>query len=259
MGNTSSWQLRSFILCVTGVLFLPTLAVKGQIEPIDHSKVTILSEPAGAEVVLGDSLLGTTPMIVDTAIVTRLHIIYPGRRLEGSVVKKIGRPFVSSKTGVIVVRFSRGVMLQSVPTGSAIFIGDSLLGYTPQRIQVMVPMEVRVTYPGYESSLVSMTDSTNDTLLVVLDSRRTDSVSREIPRERSSRLPKILTAGALTAISTGVTVRLMQKSNELFKDFSTSGNAQARQDAQQYRLLAMLSLFALEVSFVCLTYFLFME
>lgn len=259
MGNTSSWQLRCFILCITAVLLLPSLAVKCQIEPDDHSKATILSEPSGAEVVLGDSLLGTTPMIVDTAIVTRLHIIYPGRRHEGSVVKKIGRPFVSSQTGVIFVRFSREIMLQSVPVGSAIFIGDSLLGYTPQRIQVIVPMEVRVTYPGYESSLVSMTDSTNDTLLVVLGSRRADSVSREIPRDSSSRLPKILTAGALTALSAGVTVRLMRKSNELFKDFSASGNTQARQDAQQYRLLAMLSLFALEASFVCLTYFLFME
>jgi hypothetical protein len=95
------------VLCVW-----PALLARAQDAlPRVSDRITVVSEPSGAEVWSRDSLLGTTPIALPLAFTDTLTLFYPTRDAWPLQRVQLAPPFLNAREGVALARFPRSLVL----------------------------------------------------------------------------------------------------------------------------------------------------
>lgn len=106
------------VLWLCAVVFAMPLAGQDR-EPMLTGMVELASEPAGAEVFEGDSLLGRTPMRVRRADLQDIAVWFPGRGAWNAQVLRPDTAAPSADVGVVLLRFSSRSLMTDMPVGVA--------------------------------------------------------------------------------------------------------------------------------------------
>jgi hypothetical protein len=88
--------------------------------------VELASEPSRAEVYVGDSLVGHTPMRLRGAMLDSVHVWFPSRGAWDAQVRRPDTAAPPADMGVVLLRFDARRMFEAVPAGRANVLGDEL-------------------------------------------------------------------------------------------------------------------------------------
>lgn len=106
------------LLCLCAAVFAMPLAGQDR-EPVHTGMVELASEPAGAEVFAGDSLLGRTPIRIRRAALPDIAVWFPGRDAWNAQVLRPDTAAPSADMGVTLLRFSPRSLMTTMPAGTA--------------------------------------------------------------------------------------------------------------------------------------------
>ncbi len=104
---------------IAALLILSMPAAGQDREPPMTGLVELASEPAGAEVFAGDSLIGHTPMRVQRAILDSVTLWFPARDAWNAQVLRPSAEGPDAGTGVRMLRFDAQKLFLGVPAGKA--------------------------------------------------------------------------------------------------------------------------------------------
>ncbi len=89
-------------------------------EPPMSGLVNLASEPSGAEVFVGDSLLGKTPLRVRAAELDSITLWYPDRSAWNAQMLRAAKEGPNADQGVRLIRFSTRELFTGTPAGRAV-------------------------------------------------------------------------------------------------------------------------------------------
>ena len=126
--QTRRRRTRLCVLCLCMLMFAATQSrtAAQEIDPPVFDRIDVVSEPRGAEVYVGDSLLGRTPLRISVSLAGKVRLYYPSRRSWNAQEGRLDQPLPAAGKGVAMVRFLRYVHLRTLPHGARVFRGDSL-------------------------------------------------------------------------------------------------------------------------------------
>ena len=139
-------KAETMVGCWLGVLLC--LAVVGYAQEREapvHGLVALASEPAGAEVYVGDSLIGRTPMRVMRSMLDSVRVWFPSRAAWGAQMLRPDTAALSSELGVLLLRFDAMRLLVAPPLSAAPVVGTAELrggGFTLPRADVLFPATI---------------------------------------------------------------------------------------------------------------------
>jgi hypothetical protein len=237
---------RIDLLCVTLLLtaFSVTAPVAAQdIEPRESHVVNIESDPRGAEVYSGDSLLGRTPLRVLRSEAAQLVLFYPERAAWNAQRSTLGPDPLPAHLGVMHVRFARVIQLRSVPYGAAVYRNDVFLGYTPLDMPADTTM-LTIHKPGYRSQTVRANEVEYGALLVVLHAELGPRPAEFSMLGDPVNVPglDIVLPGGLTLAAGVAAVMFKQYADARYEDYLDSRNDALLSEAKKYDIYAGLSL-----------------
>ncbi len=242
-------EIRAFGCCVLLLAMCGIARVEAQdIQPALSHLVRIESDPAGAEVYRGDSLLGRTPLRIPLADAAGIVLYYPERISWNAQRKELGASPLPEHLGVMLVRFQRTIRVRSLPHGAAVFRGDSLLGRTP----IDLPADtatLTIQAVGYSTEALRPSDVENDAVLV-----RLEAVSYSRPAEFEVRSDVISLPGADILLPAGVglaagivAVILKQYADARYDDYLATRDEKLLSEAKKYDIYAGISLAVLQL------------
>ena len=88
--------------------------------------VELASEPSGAEVYAGDSLLGHTPMRLRRVLLDSVRVCFPSKGAWDAQVLRPDTAAPPADMGVVLLRFDARRMFEAVSAGRANVLGDDL-------------------------------------------------------------------------------------------------------------------------------------
>jgi formylglycine-generating enzyme required for sulfatase activity len=120
--------------------------------------IIVSTDPAGAEVVLADEVLGITPASIELLAGSRQIIVRkPGYRTERRALN-----IIAGKAGEIpLIKLAEAggfIQVESKPAGAAVTVENEYQGNTPLEIEVAKGRryQVRVSRPGYQTATRSV-------------------------------------------------------------------------------------------------------
>jgi hypothetical protein len=236
---------------------LPTVEAQDA-QPRESMTIHIESEPRGAEVYRGDSLLGLTPLQISAAGADTMAMYYPSRAVWNPQRRLLVPPFVRSDQGVVLVRFLREYTITSHPGAAAIFLGDSVLGYTPTTIRLpALPVDLRAEKPGCSSFSFTVTTETPDTMSVLLHPILACGLAASY--QDAPRLNRAVIPATVGIVSGALAILFKQKADRLYDSYLTGGDPGALKDARRYDLYAGIALAVLEFGFAYFASLLFLR
>lgn len=251
------WSIVLFTACIGCTLQLAAQ----DIDPPVFNRIDVVSEPRGAEVYLGDSLLGRTPLRIKTGNAKQVRLYYPSRRSWNAQEGRLILPLPEAGKGVAMVRFEKHVQLRSLPHGARVLRGDSLLGVTPLMISADAG-SLRIEALGYEGVDWDPVSTTRSEFLVVLRSVPDLQPPPQVRiQNRVLRLPAadILTAGAVSLAAGIAAVILKQDADGYYDDYLLSGDASLLSQTKKYDIYAGISLALMQMGLGYIIYRLFDE
>lgn len=251
---------RKKIICLAFLLCCAHAAEAQDIEPPRPGMVELASDPGGAEVFLGDSLLGRTPMRIARGHTKQIRVYYPARNAWDAQVLPLPTAMPGAGEGVVLLRFRRSVLLRSLPHGAKVFRGDTLCGITPLRVQAG-DGPLRLEALGYEGADWDPSSTTRGEYLLLL--RPLDEVTGNGVEYRGGglRLPAadvLLPAGA--GLLAGVAaVILKRQADAKYDEYLATGNEELLSQTKKYDIYAGISLALLQLGLGYFIYRLFDE
>ncbi len=243
------------------LLLLCTASLRGQdIDPPLHGYIEIASEPRGAEVFLGDSLLGTTPMRLRRSLARDVLCYFPSRDTWNGQVRALPEELPDAQSGVVILHFDREILLRSLPHGAAVFRGDSLLGYTPLRVDAEGgPLRVdALHHTGVDWDPGSVTRSEYLLILTPSDDATAGNVSFHGNTWRLPPADVLLPAGV--GLLAGIAaVILKQKADAEYEEYLATGEEELLSQTKKYDIYAGISLALLQLGLGYFIYRLFDE
>jgi len=241
------------------LLFLLAGTVRAQdIEPAFSPWVMVESEPRGAEVYRGDSLLGSTPLRVSRALADSLTLYVPGRAVWGAQSIEVRGPVPGEREGVVFVRFDARLRLRSVPHGAAVYRGDSLLGHTP----LDVPRDSSVLtlrVAGYDDVTVRVGEVEDEALIVTLPAMGRVSMLEEWRGDIAAPTLRVAVPASLALIAGVASVMFKQHADGLYEDYLRKPEGALLSEVKKYDIYAGISLAIVQVGLGYLVYLLFVE
>ena len=230
------------------------------IDPPRHGRIELASEPRGAEVFLGDSLLGRTPLRIAREHAADVRLYYPSRSSWNVQVAALGETLPSADEGIALVRFRKMLLLRTLPYGCRVFRDDSLLGVTPLQVSADGGM-LRIEALDHESVDWDPASTTRDEYLLVLEAMDEGVTGKVEYRNGGFRLPSVdvlLPAGFGLAAGVAAVI-FKQKADARYEDYLASGNEELLSDTKKYDIYAGISLALLQFGLGYFIYRLFDE
>ncbi len=255
--RTGRW-LRYVLCIVVGLLMGVQLAAQ-EIDPPVFNKIDVVSEPRAAEVYLGDSLLGRTPLRINKEDAEHVLLYYPSRRAWNAQEARLDLPLPAAGKGVALVRFNRHVHLRTLPHGARVFAADSLLGTTPLWV-AGDGGELRVEALGYSGVNWDPSSTTRGEYLLILQpTAGGEAVPQVRIHDRSLRLPPadILSAGVVGLAAGIAAVILKQDADGYYDDYLQSGDESLLSQTKKYDIYAGISLALMQMGLGYIIYRLF--
>jgi hypothetical protein len=240
---------RKCLLAALLLLFCTTVTGKAQdIEPRESFYTRIESEPSGAEVWSGDSLIGRTPLRVALRNAVGLVLYYPGKLSPGASRIELEEEPLPEHLGVMLLRFPRSLRIRTIPGGAAVFLGDSLAGRTP----VVLPRDTAVVHihqPGYRSIALRTSGYSDDFVILHLEAIGEGRAPEVAIRGDELRLPPadILIPAGLTLAAGVAAVMLKQYADARYDEYLATRSGMLLSEAKKYDIYAGLSLAAMQL------------
>lgn len=218
------------------------------IDPPLTGMIELASEPAGAEVFLGDSLLGRTPLRIMAEHADSIRLYYPSRLAWDVQRRVLPSDPLHADQGVVLVRFDARVRLRTLPHDARVFRGDSLLGTTP----ILVGRDagpLRIEALGYAGTDWNPVHAERRDMLVVLDPLDMTMDSKVEFRGTGLRLPPVevlLPAGIGLAAGMAAVI-FKQKADGLYDDYLGTGDDSLLSQTKKYDIYAGISLALLQM------------
>jgi len=147
----------------------------------------------------------------------------------------------------ISFKFDEEIYLQTEPQDASVYVGDSLIGYTPLYLSYGYK-SLQLKKPGYESKVVSLNDfSTNHPFTLNYIGEVEDKSFYE------KDLFKYLVAGIVVLGGTSAYFKL--KADKKFDTYKISGEQDLLDQTHQYDLISGITFTALQINFGALIYF----
>jgi hypothetical protein len=240
-------KLRMLLLCCT-MLLCVGVAMAQDIEPRESHAVRIESDPSGAQVFRGDSLLGNTPLRLLRDAADSLTLYYPDRSAWNAQRVELGSDPLPEHLGVMHVRFTKMVQLRAIPHRAAVYRGDTLLGYTP--IDLAADTATLTLHSiGYHSRSVSLATAEGDAMLVMLEALSPPGPPDFAVSTDGMRFPGadiLLPAGV--SLAAGVAAVMFKQHADARYDAYIDGRDDAMlSEAKKYDIYAGLSLAVLQL------------
>lgn len=237
------------VMVATLIFVAATATMSAQeIDPPLTGMLELASEPSGAEVFLGDSLLGRTPIRIMAEHADSIRLYYPSRLAWDAQRRALPPDPLSADQGVVHVRFDARVRLRALPHDARVFRGDSLLGTTP----LLVGRDagpLRIEALGYTGTDWNPMDAERRDVLVVLDPLDMTMDSRVEFRSTGLRLPSVevlLPAGLGLAAGVAAVI-FKQKADGIYDDYLLTGDDSLLSQTKKYDIYAGISLALLQV------------
>ena len=218
------------------------------IDPPLTGMIEVASEPPGAEVFLGDSLIGRTPLRIAVKHADSVLLYHPSRTAWDAQCRALPADPLRADQGVVLVRFDARVQLRTLPHGARVFRGDSLLGTTPLFVD-RDDGTLRIEALGYTGSDWDPSKSDRREVLVTLDALDPPADSRVQFRSTGLQLPPaevLLPAGIGLAAGIAAVI-FKQKADGLYDDYLVSGDDTLLSQTKKYDIYAGISLALLQV------------
>ncbi|HET6271734.1 MAG TPA: PEGA domain-containing protein [Bacteroidota bacterium] len=266
--------MSNYFLVVTTffllILFVPV--TNGQptdtVSALDApSSVTFVTDIDSARVVVDGSLVGFTPVKVDT-LPPGLHevrIHHPDMEswLTESITDSIN--IAIGKERVLRYAFVPRYLIQSAPDGADILMGDSLAGITPSVIRISSPREerpIRLRKEGYELATISLAQVTRGVIAVDLSrtwhsGNHRESIFRE--DETNGKNLRLYITGAATVLSGVASAYFKVQADNRYDDYLRSGNPALRSETSRLDAASGVALAITQLGLGLFTYFLLSE
>jgi len=248
------------IILLAFLLFCAHMAQAQDIDPPRFGMVELASEPRGAEVFLGDSLLGSTPMRVARSQAQHIRVYYPARNAWNAQMQPLPDAMPGAGEGIVLLRFRRSILLRSLPHGAKVFHGDTLLGSTPLRVDAEGGA-LRLESVGYEGVDWDPSSTTRSEFLLMLRPLDDDAGSGVEYRGEGLRLPPadvLLPAGA--GLLAGVAAVILKRQADAEYDrYLVTGDEELLSQTKKYDIYAGISLALLQLGLGYFIYRLFDE
>jgi len=266
-------MINHFLVVITFfllILFVPvtngqptdTVAV-----PDTSSSVTFVTDIDSARVVVDGSLVGFTPVKVDT-LPPGLHevrIHHPDMEnwLTESIMDSID--IAVGKEHVLRYAFVPRYLIRSTPDGAEILFGDSLAGMTPSVIRISNPLEeqpIRLRKEGYEPATISLARVARGVIVVDLSrswhsEEQRESIFRE--NKTDGKNLRLYIAGAATVLSGVASAYFKVQADNRYDDYLRSGNPALRSETSRLDTASGVALAITQLGLGLFTYFLFSE
>lgn len=241
------------------LLLLFSAGLKSQdIPPRTSHIVRVESQPEGAEIYQGDTLLGTTPLKVDGRFLGRMTAYYPGRNIWNATVRSLPESAPSYLEGVLFLEFPDRYYVRTVPSDAAVYRHGQLIGRTPLSISVDSDMDsLRISKPGYEQQYLGLQGLESQQFNIILIPLPNFEISEEVrSSEPAFRLPatRILLAGSV-GLTAGITaVLLKEQADRHYNLYSEQGKQSSLDTSRRYDLFSGIALAILELSIAYLLF-----
>lgn len=147
----------------------------------------------------------------------------------------------------LTFKFDNEIYLQTIPQDAAVFLNDSLLGYTPLYLAANYS-SLQLQKPGYESKYININDYQPNKSFVL------DFIGKE--KELSfyeKDLFKYLLAGIV--VLGGTTAYFKLKADNKFEEYQMTGEKKLLDETERYDLISGITFTALQINFGALIYF----
>ena len=233
---------------ITALTAAAATAFAQEIDPPRTGMIDVASEPSGAEVFLGDSLLGHTPVRIMAKHADSVRLYHPSRTAWDARQRALPTDPLHADQGVVLVRFDARVQLRTLPHGARVFHGDSLLGTTPLFVDRDAG-PLRIEALGYAGRDWDPAVSDHRDMPVTLESMSPPADSRVEFRSTGLQLPPaevLLPAGV--GLAAGIAaVMFKQKADGLYEDYLATGDDSLLSQTKKYDIYAGISLALLQV------------
>jgi len=234
-----------------------------EIEPRRATTITLQSEPSGAEVFLGDSLIGETPLRIFKQDVAAVRVFYPSRNNWNAEMHTLPTHPIGSDEGIVLLHFKAQLWIYSSPYGSLVFHGDSLLGSTPLIWPDSLLNEtLRVEAPGYNSSLIEQSMAVAGRLYLLLEQNEVSVAIKKIDVRSSEFVfppARILVPAGIGLVAGIASVIWKQHADNIYGEYLSSGVRDLLSKTRRYDLYAGIGLAILQASLGYFVYLLFKE
>jgi len=237
--------------------------VAQEIEPRSATTITLQSEPSGAEVFFGDSLIGETPLRIFKRDVASVRVYYPSRNDWNAEMCTVPTHPIGSDEGIILLHFKAQPRIYSTPYGAAVFHGDTVLGYTPLVWpDSLMNDTLRVEAPGYNSVLIEQSLAEAGRIHLLLEQNEVTAMMKKVDvRSSEIVLPsaRILFPAGIGLVAGIASVIWKQRADNVYGEYRNSGNRDLLVKTRHYDFYAGLALAVLQASIGYFVYLLFKE
>lgn len=248
-------------LVFTLVTVIPGMLI-GQDVP-GSARVTVVSEPAGAEVYLDGRLAGTTPLhdAETTAGGHALTVAYPSLLSWNAHVKTDSIDVRAGEGIALAFEFGSVLHVHSTPPGATVTAGGRVLGSTPlyHRGAETLRGAMRISREGYEDLVVdAAAPSKMFHLKPIREPAHADMTVESSADRAGVRLATYVSAAGM--VVSGVTAAYFKhKADGRFAQYASTGNPRDLNATKKYDNYSGIALILTEVSFGLLTYLLLSE
>ncbi|MCB2203786.1 hypothetical protein KQI65_03490 [bacterium] len=250
-----------YLIPILLTLCIPMLTHGQDIDPPQSGYISLQSEPCGADVFLGDSLLGHTPLRIDRRYGDSVRVYFPSRSAWNAQVQRLPNAPLHAGEGVVLLRFKNTFQLRSLPHGAAVYRGDSLLGRTPLDVDRQAGT-LRLEAVGYLGVDFDPRSTTRASALVMLQPLQEKAMHGEVQRNGSGfHLPAadILVPAGVGLLAGVAAVMLKQEADAKYDSYLSTGDEELLSQTKKYDIYAGISLALLQLGLGYFIYRLFDE
>ncbi len=240
---------REVVALLAILAIVMTGTVVAQILPRGTTASSIVTDPPGAEIWRGDTLLGMSPMELVTGTGDTIDVWWPSRAEWNAVRHRISRTLVGADDGVVHLRLPVQRFVNSTPSGALVFAGDSLLGRTPLRLALTEDrMGLRIAMPRCCDTLVEVTRS-GDGSVVIDFPREAGPLQRaqDIPAELRWPPMEITLPGSV-ALAAGIAAAVLKlEADRSYARYRETGDGALLDRARRFDTASGVGLAILEI------------
>jgi len=249
------------------LLALVSAAARGQGDSsltAGTASLTIQTSPAGATVSVDDTMRGTTPLAIAALSPGRhiLQITHPDTAnwLTGGTADTV--VLQAGEERVLHYALSGWLLLNTVPSGAGVYLGDSLAGTTPLLLRQRGELHARLTLAreGYATVVARPEDFRRGALLLTLTPAAGGGGAVPPPGEailQPGPSPVPLYISGISAIVSGVAAAYCKaRADEASDEFLRTRNPAQLSERDRFDTAAAVSIVVMEVSLGLLVYFL---
>lgn len=238
-----------------------SLATAQDFPPRYSQMVRIESDPPGAELYTGDSLIGTTPMKVHQDKLPGMTAWYPSRSAWNASMQELPETALSEVEGVVALTFNRLVLIHTIPDNASVYDGGEFLGKTPLRLPMgWVSDTLYVVKPGYEQQSVIISAENESPPTIVLEASASVQNINPVRRLNGTlNFPptRVLLASAIGLGAGVAAVILKREADSWYTTYTQSGRTSDLDSSERYDLYSGAALAMLQLSLAYLIYELF--